>query len=81
HMGNITEESFKDIWNSDRYWNVVNHLANKKNIPGMPPFNAQTMCGTLCLQHSVNRYVDNYKKGKIELADPQGSPPPHLSYV
>lgn len=81
HIGNITEQGFKEIWESDKYWNVMNHLANKKNIPGMPPFNAQNMCGTLCLQHSVNRYLDNYQKGKFELADPQGPPPPHLSYV
>jgi len=81
HMGNITEQSFKEVWQSDRYWDVVNHLANKKNLPGMPPFNAQNMCGSLCLQHSVNKYLDNYKKKEIELTDPMGEAPPHLSYV
>lgn len=81
HMGNITEQSFKAIWQSQRYWDIINHLANRKNIPGMPPFNAQSMCGTLCLQHSVNKYLDNYQKGKLYLVDPQGEPPPHLSFV
>jgi len=81
HMGNITEQSFKDVWNSDKYWDVINHLNNRKTIEGMPPFNAQTMCGTLCLQHSVNKYIDNFKKGDIELVDPVGTPPEHLSYV
>lgn len=81
HMGNITEESFKEIWQSQKYWNVINHLANKKNIPGMPPFNAQTMCGTLCLQHSVNKYLDDYKKEKFELSDPAGESTPHISFV
>jgi len=63
HIGNITESRFKDIWQSDKYWAVVDHLANRKSIPGAPLFNAQTSCGTLCLQHSCNRALDNHIKG------------------
>jgi hypothetical protein len=33
-MGNICDRSFKEIWSSDRYWQVMNHLAG-------PSFNAQ----------------------------------------
>ena len=36
HIGNICETRFKDIWNSDRYWEVMNFL--------VPKFNAQK-CG------------------------------------
>lgn len=63
HIGNITESRFKDIWKSDRYWEVVKRLAG-------PEFDAQTMCGSLCLQHSVNKALDNHVKGfrKIEQA-------------
>jgi MoaA/NifB/PqqE/SkfB family radical SAM enzyme len=74
HMGNITEQSFKEVWSSDRYWRIVAHLASEK-------FNAQNMCGSLCLQHSVNKYLDKYKKGEIGLVEPQGEKPPHLEFV
>lgn len=74
HIGNICETRFKDIWASDRYWEVMNYLAS-------PHFNAQTMCGTLCLQHKVNEFLDNRRKGYLELAEPQGPPPQHLSFV
>jgi MoaA/NifB/PqqE/SkfB family radical SAM enzyme len=74
HIGNICETRFKDIWASDQYWDVMNYLAS-------PDFNAQTMCGTLCLQHKVNETLDAHMKGKIKLQTPQGSPPQHLSFI
>lgn len=62
HIGNITETRFKDIWTSERYWEVMRRLASEK-------FNATKMCGSLCLQHSLNKKLDNHVKGirKIEL--------------
>ena len=45
HIGNICDNRFKDIWNSDEYWNVMKYLAS-------PEFNAQKMCGTLCLRQT-----------------------------
>ena len=74
HIGNIVENRFKDIWASDRYWEVMNYLAS-------PNFNAQKMCGTLCLQHKVNEVLDGYKKGQIELTAPSGTPPAHLAFI
>ena len=75
HMGNITEQSFKEVWQSERYWEVMKELASER-------FNAQTMCGSLCLQHSVNKYLDNWTKaGKPELVQPTGVPPEHLEFV
>lgn len=74
HIGNIAQQRFKDIWASDRYWEVMNFLAS-------PNFNAQTMCGTLCLQHKVNEYLDDFKKGQIELAVPSGPSPQHINFV
>ncbi len=74
HIGNIAEQSFKEIWQSDRYWEVMNTLAS-------PKFNAQTMCGTLCLQHKVNEYLDEYKKGRLEPALPAGQTPLHVNFV
>ena len=74
HMGNICETRFKDIWNSDRYWEVVNYLASSK-------FNAQTTCASLCLQHTVNTVLDDYQKGRLDYVAPEGEPPEHLSFL
>mgnify|MGYP000172735444 CR=1 FL=1 len=74
HIGNICEERFKDIWASDKYWQVMNYLAS-------PDFNAQVMCGSLCLQHKVNEVLDASQKGQIDLQSPSGRPPQHLSFV
>ncbi|MCB0419174.1 MAG: radical SAM protein [Bdellovibrionaceae bacterium] len=74
HMGNIAKQRFWDIFHSDRYWEVMNHLAS-------PAFNAQKMCGSLCLQHKVNEYLDKVKKGEIEVEAPELAPPQHLDFV
>ena len=73
-MGNITEQRFKHIWESERYWDVMNYLAS-------PEFNAQTMCGVLCLQHKVNEYLDSYVKGYHDALAPQGERPSHIDFV
>jgi hypothetical protein len=39
------------------------------------------MCGSLCLQHKVNEYLDEYRKGRLELRDPEGPAPQHLNYI
>ena len=74
HMGNICEQRFRDIVRSDDYWAVINHLASKD-------FNAQRMCGALCRPHYVNEVLDQYKKGYIELEEPQGPPPQHQNFL
>lgn len=75
HIGNICETRFKDIWASDRYWEVMNYLSG-------PEFNAQKMCGSLCLQHKVNEFLDGYQKDQIALPELQpGKEPQHLNFV
>lgn len=74
HIGNIATERFRDIYKSDRYWEVMDYLAS-------PDFNAKKMCGSLCLQHSVNKYLDDTKEGRIEPATPDGKVPDHLNFV
>jgi len=74
HIGNIIDQSFKNIVFSDRYWEVMNEIAS-------PRFNAKTMCGTLCVQHKVNEALDKYKKGLIMLDKPSGEPPQHLNFI
>jgi hypothetical protein len=43
---------------------VMDHLAGRRQIKGMPKWNSKKMCGTLCLQHTVNKVLDAHKKGK-----------------
>lgn len=74
HIGNIATERFRDMYHGERYWEVMNYLAS-------PDFNAQKMCGSLCLQHKVNEFLDGVKKGEISLSDPAGLPPEHLNFV
>lgn len=64
HIGSIVTDSFKDIIASDRYWEVVNHLASDQ-------FDAQKSCDALCLQHMTNTAIDNHlNKGiPIQFAD------------
>lgn len=73
HIGNIVTESFKDMVRGDRYWDVVNYLASEN-------FNAQSMCGSLCLQHKVNEVLDGVKKGK-NFPSVHGPAPEHLNFI
>lgn len=58
HMGNIVDESFKDIVRSDRYWEIIHYL-------GSDQFDAQKSCDSLCLQHMTNTAIDNHiNKGR-----------------
>ncbi len=74
HIGNICEQSFKDIIKSDRYWDVMNHLAS-------PAFDAKNMCGSLCLQHKVNEYLDQIQKQNLVPEMPTGLPPQHIDFI
>lgn len=72
HIGNIADTSFKEIWQSDRYWDVLNLIASDK-------FNAKKACGSLCLQHKVNEFLWDLKRGKVILE--KGKPPMHVNFV
>ena len=74
HIGNIAEKSFKEIWKSERYWDVLDLIASEK-------FDARTMCGTLCLQHKVNEFLWDLKHGNAKLEKPKGDPPMHVNFV
>jgi len=73
HIGNIAEKSFKEIWQSERYWEVVNLIASEK-------FDAKTMCGSLCLQHKVNECLWSLKKENAVLEKAE-SPPMHVNFI
>jgi len=74
HIGNIAEKSFKEIWKSECYWEVLRLLASDE-------FDARTMCGTLCLQHKVNEFLSDLKAGRVKLEKPEGPPPEHINFI
>jgi MoaA/NifB/PqqE/SkfB family radical SAM enzyme len=74
HIGNIADKSFKEIWKSEKYWEVMNYIASDK-------FNAQTDCGTLCLQHKVNEYLWHIKERGEKITDPQTGAPMHINFI
>jgi len=74
HIGNIADTPFKELWKSDRYWEVIDWLASDK-------FDARTMCGSLCLQHKVNEFLWGLKQGKLVLEKPKGEPPAHINFI
>ncbi len=74
HIGNICEKPFKEIWKSERYWEVINLLASDK-------FNAQKMCGSLCLQHKVNEFLWKLKKGEAGLLEITQEKPSHVNFI
>ncbi len=74
HIGNINEMSFKDIWLSARYKEIMQHIASSR-------FDARTMCGTLCLQHKVNEFLWNLKQAEQSLSPPPSAKPPHGNFI
>ena len=67
-------ERFKKIWESDRYWEVMNYLSSSS-------FNAQKMCGALCLQHKVNETLDKLVKGKNKIDISNQKEPMHVNFI
>ncbi len=74
HIGNYTEERFIDIWKSDRYWRAMNYLAS-------PAFDAQTMMGTLPIQHYVSVALDRHAKGIERIQPAKGPKPLHSNFL
>ena len=74
HIGNICEERWWDIWQGERYKEVMQYLASSE-------FNAQKMCGTLCLQHKVNEALDQHVSGQQKLTPAAGAQPLHINFV
>jgi MoaA/NifB/PqqE/SkfB family radical SAM enzyme len=75
HIGNIAEKSFKEIWQSDRYWEVMAMIASDR-------FNPQYHCGTLCLQHKVNEFLWDLRQDQTEFPDINNlTPPDHINFI
>ena len=74
HIGNFTEERFIDIWKSDRYWRAMDYLAS-------PAFDAQTMMGTLPIQHYVSVALDRHAKGVGRIFSGAEPKPLHVNFL
>lgn len=74
HMGNFVDERFIDIFKSDRYSTIMNYLAS-------PDFDAQTMMGTLPIQHYVSVALDNHAKGLERIVPASGEEPLHVNFL
>ena len=74
HIGNFTDERFKDIFKSDRYWRAMDYLAS-------PNFDARTMMGTLPIQHYASVALDNHIRGVERIMPATGNPPLHVNFI
>lgn len=74
HIGNIVETPLKDLWQSERYWEVMRHIASDA-------FDARRMCGSLCLQHKVNECLWSLVRGKSALPEAPGPEPMHVNFI
>jgi MoaA/NifB/PqqE/SkfB family radical SAM enzyme len=74
HIGNICEQRWWDIWQSDRYWEVMHYLASDQ-------FDAQRMCGALCIQHLANTALDRHMKGIESLRKAESPAPLHIDFL
>ncbi len=74
HIGNITRTRFKDLWASDRYWEVMRYLASDE-------FNAQKSCGPNCLQTNTNSWLNKLVEGQVALPPVGAVAPPHLAFL
>jgi MoaA/NifB/PqqE/SkfB family radical SAM enzyme len=68
-LGNIQEKRFVDIFNSERYWNIVERMEND--------FNSHTMCKGCCRQDKTHEFCHNYRElstwGKERLRELNGT--------
>ena len=74
HIGNFVDERFKDVFKSDRYWKIMDYLAS-------PNFNAQTMMGTLPIQHYASTALDMHIKGISKIKPAQDKNPLHVNFL
>jgi hypothetical protein len=58
HIGNITTQRFKDIFESERYWEVMRYI-------GSDEFDPRKRCPSDCMQNVTNDWLYRYLEGKV----------------
>ncbi len=74
HIGNFTQDRFKNIFFSKAYKTIMNYLASSH-------FDAQTMMGTLPIQHYVSQALDNHLKKIDKILPNHGEKPLHVNFL
>mgnify|MGYP001224882359 CR=1 FL=1 len=77
-MGNLIEKSFKEIWQSDRYWEVQEKIRKEVNV--------NRDCESNCRQHYINRFLhhegkDNLDAIKKHYKDHIKNKPDHINFI
>lgn len=74
HIGDITEERFRDIFASERYWRTMDYLASDR-------FDARTDMGTLPISHYVSTALHRHKQGIEKITSWVGPEPLHRNFL
>jgi len=77
-MGNVVEKSFKEIWQSERYWEVQEKIRKHVNV--------NNDCESNCRQHYVNRFLAFDGKKSIsslqeDYKDHISKKPGHINFI
>ena len=72
HIGNVMRTRFKDIFHSDRYWEVMKYI-------GSEHFDPSKRCPPNCLQHLTNKWLFDFENGQKTF--PITAAPPHPEFV
>lgn len=72
HIGNIMRTRFKEIFYSERYWEVMRYL-------GSDHFDPSKRCPPNCLQHLTNDWLFKFNDGRVTF--PIATVPPHPEFV
>jgi hypothetical protein len=72
HIGNITTERFRDIFASERYWEVMRYLTSDE-------FNPQKRCATSCMQNLTNDWLFRRFNGQVDF--PTGPAPSNVNFL
>ena len=72
HIGNITKERFKAMWESPRYWEVMRYLAS-------PEFDPRKRCPSDCMQNLTNDWLSRWKSGQVTF--PISPAPANVSFL
>jgi MoaA/NifB/PqqE/SkfB family radical SAM enzyme len=73
-IGNICRSRLKDIWKSETYWAVMDRLAS-------PEFNPSKYCGSLCVQHCPNKWLNADHKLYDLFPGPFEQEPEHVNFI
>lgn len=71
HIGNLENKGLKEIWESDRYREVLDRICSDK-------FDARKDCGSLCLQHKCNEFLNDLDGW---LKPMKGEKPQHINFT